>query len=62
VTTAEREPAGRERREAMAAEADRVLAAADRALAAGYPGPRPGRQPVHTAYLPADRFGPGLPA
>jgi citrate lyase beta subunit len=62
VTTAEREPAGRDRREAMAAEADRVLAAADRALAAGYPGPRPGRQPVHTAYLPADRFGPGLPA
>ena len=48
--------------DAMAAEADRALAAADRALAAGYPGPRPGRQPVHTAYLPADRFGPGLAA
>jgi citrate lyase beta subunit len=54
VTTAEREPAGRERCEALAAEADRALAEADRALAAGYPGPRPGRQPVHTAYLPAD--------
>jgi citrate lyase beta subunit len=62
VTTVGREPAGRERLEAMAAEADRALAAADRALAAGYPGPRPGRQPVHTAYLPADRFGPGLAA
>ena len=62
MTTAGREPAGRERLEAMAAEADRALAAADRALAAGYPGPRPGRQPVHTAYLPADRFGPGLAA
>ena len=65
MTTPEREPAGRERREyqdALAAEADRALAAADRALAAGYPGPRPGRQPVHTAYLPADRFGPGLAA
>jgi citrate lyase beta subunit len=62
VTTAGREPAGRERLEAMAAEADRALAAADQALAAGYPGPRPGRQPVHTAYLPADRFGSGLAA
>jgi len=65
VTTPEREPAGLERLDALAAEADRVLAEADqadRALAAGYPGPRPGRQPVHTAYLPADRFGPGLAA
>ena len=59
MTTPEREPAGQERLDALAAEADRVLAEADRALAAGYPGPRPGRQPVHTAYLPADRFGPG---
>jgi len=62
VTTPEREPAGPERLDALAAEADRVLAEADRALAAGYPGPRPGRQPVHTAYLPADRFGPALAA
>jgi citrate lyase beta subunit len=46
----------------MAAEADRILADADRALAAGYPGPRPGRQPVHTVYVPADRFGAGLAA
>jgi hypothetical protein len=47
---------------AMAAEADRFLAHADRALAAGYPGPRPGRQPVHTVYVPADRFCAGLAA
>jgi len=44
----------------MLAEADRALAGADRALAEGYPGNRPGRQPVHTVYVPADRFGPGL--
>jgi citrate lyase beta subunit len=48
--------------DAMAAEADRILADADRDLAAGYPGPRPGRQPVHTVYVPADRFGAGLTA
>ena len=50
------------RLDVMAAEADRLLADADRALAVGYPGPRPGRQPVHTVYVPADRFGAGLPA
>jgi citrate lyase beta subunit len=59
LTAAERDPAGLD---AMVAEADRLLAGADRALARGYPGERPGRQPVHTAYLPADRFGPGLAA
>jgi citrate lyase beta subunit len=59
VTARERETA---RLDAMMAEADRLLAAADLALARGYPGERPGRQPVHTAYLPADRFGPGLAA
>ena len=48
--------------ESMMAEADRMLAAADRALAEGYPGPRPGRQPVHTVYVAADRYGPGLAA
>jgi citrate lyase beta subunit len=46
----------------LVAEADRTLAAADQALARDYPGPRPGRQPVHTVYVPADRFGPGLAA
>jgi len=59
VITPERAPAGLD---AMVAEADRLLAGADRALARGYPGERAGRQPVHTAYLPADRFGPGLAA
>jgi citrate lyase beta subunit len=59
VITPERAPAALD---AMVAEADRLLAGADRALARGYPGERAGRQPVHTAYLPADRFGPGLAA
>jgi citrate lyase beta subunit len=48
--------------DAMLAETDRVLADADRALASGYPGPRPGRQPVHTGYVPADALRPGLAA
>ena len=34
--------------------------AADRALESGFPGERPGRQPVHTVYVPADRVGAGL--
>lgn len=46
---------------AAGAELDLLLADADRALADGYPGDRPGRQPVHTAYVPADRYGPDLP-
>jgi citrate lyase beta subunit len=58
VTTRERQLA----LESMVAEADRMLAGADRALAEGYPGPRPGRQPVHTVYVAADRYGPGLAA
>jgi citrate lyase beta subunit len=48
--------------DAMLAETDRILAGADRALAAGYPGPRPGRQPVHTGYVPADALRPRLAA
>jgi citrate lyase beta subunit len=44
------------------AELDALLAAHDAALASQYPGARPGRQPVHTAYVPADLFEPGLPA
>jgi hypothetical protein len=48
--------------DALQAEADQIMAAADQALARDYPGPRPGRQPVHTVYVPADRFGPGLAA
>jgi citrate lyase beta subunit len=41
-------------------ELDVRLAAADAALASGYPGERPGRQPVHTVYAPADRYDAGL--
>jgi citrate lyase beta subunit len=37
-------------------ELDRLLAEADAALATLYPGDRGVRQPVHTVYVPADRF------
>jgi citrate lyase beta subunit len=40
----------------LTAELDERLAAVDDELAAGYPGDRPGRQPVHTVYVPADRY------
>src|SRR5919206_404063 len=43
------------------AELDRRLAPVDAARAAAYPGERPGRQPVHTCYVPADAVTPGLP-
>ncbi len=39
---------------------DDRLAAADAARVAAYPGDRVDRQPVHTVYVPADRFHPGL--
>jgi citrate lyase beta subunit len=35
---------------------DALLADADTALARDFPGEAPGRQPVHTVYVPADRF------
>jgi citrate lyase beta subunit len=38
------------------AELDGRLAAHDAFLATRYPGERPGRQPVHTVYVPADRI------
>jgi citrate lyase beta subunit len=41
-------------------EVDARLKPADAALARRYPGERPGRQPVHTVYVPADRFHAGL--
>ncbi|MGY1708997.1 DUF6986 family protein [Geodermatophilus sp. SYSU D00758] len=44
------------------AELDRRLAPVDAARAAAYPGERPGRQPVHTCYVPADAVVPGLAA
>jgi citrate lyase beta subunit len=40
----------------LTADLDQRLAAADAALASGFPGERPGRQPVHTVYVPADRY------
>lgn len=42
--------------DALVAELDRLLADADSILASLYPGDRGARQPVHTVYVPADRF------
>ncbi|QBR92137.1 DUF6986 family protein [Nocardioides euryhalodurans] len=42
--------------DALTTEVDALLAEADQALARDYPGERAGRQPVHTLYLPADRY------
>ncbi|WP_284743580.1 DUF6986 family protein [Amycolatopsis sp. RTGN1] len=36
--------------------ADARLAEADARVAAAYPGERPGRQPVHTVYVPASQY------
>jgi citrate lyase beta subunit len=41
----------------LAREVDGLLTEADAALSANYPGDSAGRQPVHTVYVPADRFG-----
>ncbi|GLY43893.1 aldolase [Amycolatopsis sp. NBRC 101858] len=38
------------------AAADARLAEADARVAAAYPGERPGRQPVHTVYVPASQY------
>ena len=46
--------------EALTAELDDRLAAADAALAERFPGDTPDRQPVHTVYVPADRFADDL--
>ncbi len=43
-------------------ELDARLKDADAALAAQFPGDRAGRQPVHTVYVPADRYQAGLVA
>ncbi|MFB9309062.1 citrate lyase beta subunit [Agromyces hippuratus] len=40
---------------------DRRLAATDALLERAYPGDDGSRQPVHTVYVPADRYGAGLP-
>jgi len=42
--------------EELTAELDARLAPADALLASAYPGEPAGRQPVHTVYVPADRF------
>lgn len=44
--------------DAFLGDLDRRLAVADQALAEQYPGDPGTRQPVHTVYVPADRFGP----
>ncbi|MBW0117573.1 DUF6986 family protein, partial [Pseudonocardia abyssalis] len=41
---------------------DRSLARVDAALDSAYPGDPGTRQPVHTVYVPADRFHPGTSA
>jgi hypothetical protein len=46
----------------LSSELDTRLADVDALLAARYPGERAGRQPVHTVYVPADRFHPDLVA
>jgi len=45
---------------ALTRELDSRLAVEDDALVARFPGERPGRQPVHTVYVPADRYDPDL--
>jgi citrate lyase beta subunit len=47
---------GGQRRAALLRDLDGRLAATDAALAARYPGPAAGRHPVHTVYVPADRY------
>jgi citrate lyase beta subunit len=44
----------------LARELDSRLAAEDDALVARFPGERPGRQPVHTVYAPADQYAADL--
>ncbi|HEU5267316.1 MAG TPA: hypothetical protein VFU35_11485, partial [Jatrophihabitans sp.] len=46
----------------LAAELDARLAPADAALTARFPGERSGRQPIHTVYVPADRYHADLAA
>ena len=53
---------GETRREELLRELDARLAATDALLAARYPGPATGRHPVHTVYVPADRYDAGTVA
>src|SRR6266516_592758 len=43
----------------LAARADAMLAGDDAERTRAYPGAAPGRQPVHTVYVAADRFHAG---
>ena len=45
----------------LAGRLEALLADDDAARARRYPGPSSDRQPVHTAYVPADRFSAGTP-
>src|SRR5437763_1832119 len=45
----------------LAGRAEALLAGDDAERARRYPGPVAGRQPVHTAYVPADRFSADTP-
>ena len=45
----------------LAGRVDALLAEDDAERARRYPGPSTQRQPVHTAYVPADRFSAGTP-
>ena len=47
--------------ESFLAETDAALAETDAFLQRAYPGEDGRRQPVHTVYVPADRYTPGLP-
>ncbi|MDT7580271.1 MAG: hypothetical protein QOK35_1535, partial [Pseudonocardiales bacterium] len=53
------EEIGDERRSGLLRDLDDRLAGTDALLAARYSGPPAGRQPVHTVYVPADRFDGG---
>ncbi len=60
--TADSQPDGPVQPDDLVARLDVLLAADDAERARRYPGPATGRQPVHTAYVPADRFSPGTVA
>ena len=57
-------PVSRPERSALApsvrAEVEDLLRPVDEHLARAYPGATPTRQPVHTVYVPADRYRAGL--
>ncbi|KNY04040.1 DUF6986 family protein [Microbacterium sp. GCS4] len=55
-------PAENTLNESDLADIDERLAATDELLATAYPGDDGSRQPVHTLYVPADRFTPDLAA